>query len=319
LTATALGKLLALGLVFCAAAAAQDPASVALEECATQVEQAHQREEMPGLKEIEERCPELKTILDNSPYAGWFPEDWWGPMLSPDSLRELGRLIAEENREAAITWKADTGGVAPALATLGEEEKEELTWWDRVREWLRTRLQSESEDTPNWLIEWLEKLDEHERMLQIIGYALFALIILAAGWIVFNELKASGVFAARAVRLSRSDAARAVERSGRVPTLDDIERSDPANRPSMLLALLLGAVGRLEDRIVDQSFTHRELAARVTLEKDWQRSAFGQLLRCAERVRYAPELPARGEIDEAVIGGRRLLESIARPAGAATA
>jgi hypothetical protein len=183
----------------------------------------------------------------------------------------------------------------------------------------RTRLQSEPGDSPNWLIEWLGKLDEHERALQIIGYVLFAFIILSAGWIIFNELKAAGVFAARAARRSRVVAARAAERSGRVPTLDDIERSDPANRPSMLLALLLGAVGRREDRIVEQSFTHRELAARVTLENDWQRSAFGQLLRCAERVRYAPELPARGEIEEAVVEGRRLLESIARPAGTATA
>lgn len=294
-------------------AAAQDGASAALQECVAQFEPS---DESPGLKEIEERCPELKSVLDNSPYAAWFPENWWGQRLTPDSLVELQRLIERESA-APVPRTVDTAGVAAALASLGEDtQAAEVTWWDRLREWLRGRLQPDAEDPPLWLFKWLDELSKHETAVRITGYVLFALIVLTAGWVVFNELRASGVFGTRAQRLARSAAADA-QRTAQALTLDDLERSDPANRPSLLLTLLMGALSRRQDRTLDVSYTHRELAARVSLESDWQRSAFGQLLRCAERVRYAPEIPPRVEIDQAVIAGRRLLEALSQPAAAA--
>lgn len=311
----ALGSLLALGLACCVVATAQDAASVALEECASRFEETDEDATPPQLEEIEELCPDLKSVLESSPYAAWLPEEWWAPALTPEGLLRLRELVTSE--PVAVTSRTlDTSGVAAALATLGEDPQDEPSWWDRVREWLISRLQNDPDEEPSWGLEWLEKLAAHELAVRIVGYVCFALIMLSAVWVVLNELKASGVFGSRSRRPSRFEAAREARAGGGL-TLDDIERADPANRPSLLLGLLLGAVARRQDRAIDVSHTHRELATRIALETDWQRTAFGQLLRCAERVRYAPTLPASAEIDAAVQGGRRLLGSIAAPAGAA--
>lgn len=299
-------------------ATAQDATSVALAECAAQFEQADAAPS-PGVQQIEKQCSELKTLLENSPYAAWLPEDWWGPRLTLDSLLELRELIEAESI-AREPRTVDGSGVAAALASLGDDaQASEVTWWDRLIEWLRSRLRSDSQQSPNWLFKWLDEIYEHQTALRIAGYCLFALIILSAAWIVFSELRAAGVFGTRWQRRSRSAGTPHSAGPARGLTLADLDGIDLANRPSMLLALLQGALARREDRAVDASVTHRELAARVQLSSDSQRSAFGRLVRCAERVRYAAELPALAEIDEAVRGGRQLLESIAVPAGGSAA
>ncbi len=310
---TLLGGLSLLGLVSCTAASAQDSAVKAIEECVDRIER-RQGEAAPGLKEIETQCPELRKVLERSPIAAWLPEEWWGPLLTTESLLQLRDHAAIESldREARTL---DTTGMLAALASLGEDAHDQVSWWDRLREWLRSRLQSDSPEPPRWLLKWLDELAEHRTALRIIGYCLFALIVLSAALIVLNELRAAGVFGASWRRQSRFADTLVSPGSAHALTLSDVERSDPINRPSLLLALLTAALATRDNRTVDASFTHRELAARVELHDDSQRSAFGRLLRCAERVRYAGTLPTRAEIDEAVTGGRRLLESLIAPPG----
>jgi hypothetical protein len=302
----------------CAVAAAQDLATEAIDACLASFEEK-ERGEAPRLKDIETQCPELKSILERSPYAAWFPEEWWHPQLSTGTLAELKALIAYESL-AHEARTLDTSGVGAALESLETDRRaSKVTWWDRLREWLRSRLKPDEEEPPTWLFKWLDELSRHETALRVTGYALFGLIVIAALWIVINELRAAGVFGARARRRARSAATLASARAARGLTLADVESSDPLNRPSLLLKLLLAAWAKREDRTIDDSTTHGELAARVILEDSSQRMTFGKLLRCAERIRYAATVPTRGEIDEVVGDARRLLDALAIAPGSAPA
>lgn len=307
-----------LALLFVATATAQDAAIEAIDDCLAMFGPEDVKGEL-GLKQIETKCPDLKTTLVHSQYAAWFPEEWWSSALTTGSLSEL-RDHMEQMSQTKESRALDTGGVAAALNSLEDELRaSEVTWWDRLLDWLRNRFRPEEEESSDWLYKWLDELAGREFAMRIVGYTLFGLVVLAAAWIVINELMVAGVFGVRWQRRLRSAAAKGSTISGQALSLADIEAGDPFNRPSLLLALLMEALARRGDRAVDTSVTHRELAQRITLDDHSQRSAFGRLVGCAERVRYAATLPTRAEIDEAVTDARRLLESLTKPTGASPA
>lgn len=296
-------------LLFCAFATAQDSATAAIEECIAKIGPA--KPGVPqGFGEIQQACPELRAVMERSSIASWLPEGWWGPRLSTANLRAL-RDHAAFQSDARQPRTLDTSGLAAALASLDDEARSSpVSWRDRLREWLRKRLQGDSQEPEPWLFEWVDVLARYETAVRIAGYCLFGLIILSAVLIMLNELRAAGVLGSAWQRQSRPAGALASTEPTHALTLSDVDRSDPLNRPSMLLTLLLAALGRREDRAIAASVTHRELAHRVDLGDESRRLAFARLLRCAERVRYAATLPTSTEIDAAVIGGRRLLETL---------
>lgn len=295
------------GPLSCASVVAQDATWAALDDCIGKIESI-QGDDAPGVGAVQKLCPDLQSIVEHSASAAWLPEQWWGPLLTPDSLRELHQL-AEDEPHARGSRTLDTAEVGAALASLGAESDDQLSWWERLREWLRSRLQADSGE-PGRFYEWMDELARHQTVLRIITYTLFALIVLSVGVIVINELRMAGVFGARWAKAGRPVIRAHAAGSTAALTLEDIERSDPQYRPSLLLSLLLTVLARRQDRAVDRSSTHRELAARISLDDDAQRSAFIRLARCAEHVRYAAASPGPVEIEAAVSGGRRLLEAL---------
>jgi len=303
-----------LAFVFAASATAQDATIEAIDLCLAQIE-ASDAEGVSGLKQIETNCPDLKSTLEHSPYAAWFPEEWWGPALTTDSLAELRDHMVQLS-QAQKSRVIDTGGVAEALNSLEEELRaSKVTWRDRLVEWLRSQFRQEEAESPDWLYKWLDELAGHASAVRVVGYTLFGLIVLAAVWIVINELMAAGVFGERWRRRLRGDTVTGAVLASQAPSLADIEAGDPLNRPSLLLVLLMNALAKRENRAVDTSVTHRELAHRISLEDHSQRSTFGRLLACAERVRYSATLPTRAEIDAVVADSRGLLETLTTPPG----
>lgn len=310
--ATALRCLALLGLVSGTVALAQDAAIEAIDACLASFD-SQTNKSAPDLGGIQSKCPELKTTLEHSPYAAWFPEDWWGPELTTGSLAEL-RDHMERTSHAPKPQTLDTQGVAAALKSIEDDlQASQVTWWDRLLDWLRSRFRPEEKESGGWLYQWLDELASHQTAMRIIGYTLFGLVVLAALWIVINELMAAGVFGERWQRRLRSPVTGAGDPSHPL-SLADVEAGDPFNRPSLLLLLLINTLAKSHDRVVDASVTHRELASRVALDDHAQRSTFARLLGCAERVRYAATLPPRAEVDEVVLDARRLLESLTPPA-----
>jgi len=308
--------LLALILSSCAVAAAQDAGRDALYGCLEQFEDEAQGS-VPRFAEIQQRCPDLKAALDASPHAAWLPEEWWGAHLSINSLADLHQQIDRESAQHAPKG-IDTSGVAAALASLGTDVSAKVSWWDRVREWLRSRLQTGQDGESSWFFRWIDELARYDTALRIAAYSLFALIVLAAAFIVVNELRAAGVFGRRARTGAMPRDGTGLGARGRVLTLDDLDRVDPLERPALLVALVVNALARSRDRVADTGATHRELISRLPLGSEPQRGAFSHLIRCAERVRYAASPPSRADLDAAIASGRSLLESIA-PRGAPAA
>ena len=175
-------------------------------------------------------------------------------------------------------------------------------------EWLNRYMERDSESSSPWLTQWIEKIGQHQLALRIMGYALCALIVLSALWIVYRELKAADALGWR--RRARGVEALPAGDASRAGIARDLERCDPVDRPSVVLELIAAAVARSEDKGTDPSATHRELAARLGLVIPQQRGVVDRLAACAERVRYAPSLPAPADIDAVVRNGVAVLQSL---------
>ena len=162
--------LLALVLAsFCAVTAAQEDGRAVLTACLDRFEEDDPQSAKPRFEDIRDRCPELKSGLERSASASWLPEQWWGPGLSTSGLADLRDQVGLELAERP-KLAIDTSGVAAALASLEEEHKAgKLSWWDRVLEWLRERMQPQEGEEPGWLYDFMEKLAGHETALRITG------------------------------------------------------------------------------------------------------------------------------------------------------
>lgn len=296
---------------FCAVTAAQEDGRALLGACLERFAEDDPSSAVSRFEEIRDLCPELKAGLEHSAPAAWLPEQWWGPGLSTSSLADLRDQIELELAERP-RLELDTSGVAAALASIEEDRKAKaLSWWDRVLEWLRERLQPpRGEEDASWFLNLMEKLGEHETALKITAYVLLGVIVLIALLIVANELREAGVFGKRTRFGPGHHWEEGVRERG--PGLADLDRLDLNEQPALLLRLLVAAFdeARGGGERLGHAATHRELAARVALGSAEQRTAFGMLLRCAERLRYAASMPVREEVERAVAGGRRLLASL---------
>ena len=88
-------------------------------------------------------------------------------------------------------------------------------------------------------------------------------------------------------------------------------RAPLAERPALLIRLLIEtcvATDRLQER---RSFTHRELAGAARFEVPGDGASFAHVLRTAEAVRYAAAAPDAHALDEAVRDGEALLARLA--------
>jgi hypothetical protein len=265
--------------------------------------------------ELVDACPDLEAALAASEYAPWLPEAWReraqeSPgFITLDSLIALERLLdAESAPRDARTVSQES--LAAALDDLDRAEaKPRVTWWNRLLEWLRERMSRQrGDEDAGWLIEWLSDLGRHETLLRMLGYGLFAAIVLVALGIVVNEMKIAGVFDARRRRDTESAAADA-------PSIAHVPATPSTERFAALIDRILAALTADERVSVDAAATHRELVRSVRLHDSDEHASFVRLVDCAERVRYAPAWPPEGEIESALDGGNALLTAIHRRRG----
>jgi len=259
--------------------------------------------------ELTEACPDLEGALEASEYAPWLPEAWRERVrddpgfITFDGLVELERLLAAE-REPREPRSVNTNSLPEVLDGLDRaDETFSVTWWERVLEWIRERIPRQSGGDSGWLADLLSDLGRHETLLRVLGYGLFAAIVLIALGIVVNEMRVAGVFDARL----RGRGASAEHATAQV---SDVSSTLPAERFAALIDRILDAVGADRRGTLDASATHRELARGVRWQQDDERASFARLIDCAERVRYAATRPPASEIDSALEHGARLLARV---------
>jgi hypothetical protein len=107
-----------------------------------------------------------------------------------------------------------------------------------------------------------------------------------------------------------------------VPTLREIERAAPLERPRLLLELIAAKLTALHRLPPAAAMTVRELSRSANLEVAQDRERLAMLAITAERARYAESSVPADALESAYEGGRELLDNVEKlrepevPAGA---
>jgi hypothetical protein len=200
----------------------------------------------------------------------------------------------------------DVAPVRAIIAALGREHAAPGSWWDAIREWLRAL--ADRTGTLSWLDRLLGKVTPSAGILTGVLYALLIAVLGTALAFVVAEVRAAGGFRRRDTTLAppMDDAAAAPRVDAALGALETVSA---AERPAVLLRLLVEAMrsqGRLQAHL---QFTHRELIRRATLSEA-ERRRFARVAAVAEALLYGPPPGPADAIGPAVVDGRALLAEL---------
>jgi hypothetical protein len=298
LIAAALAGLLPLAAVPAARLAA--PLKV-IRECAAKVPG-----EVSGIKNLDAACPGLEDAIlalkvDRMLYDGWREQ------LDRNSLNDVATL-AEPYDESKPTGGPDAAALPDILKSMAREQAPVAkSWWEAFKAWLNTWFQSHDPDSLSWLDRWLEGLRQSAGLLSVVLYSLIGLVVIAAGWLVFNELKAAGLMGRGRGRPAP------VNSPGAAPSDAANLNSEPialAERVAALLRLLVSRLmqtGRLKS---ERSLTHRELVTLSVFDSEMQRAVFAAVAGSAESILYGAHSVPAERLDSVLRDGQVLLSQL---------
>ncbi len=299
--------LLALVLALPAVPAAARDALSALEACIAQLPAGLEA----GYERIAARCPELSPALAQSPWAAWLPRGWdeEGNNLSAAGLGELRALLVRESRRGPGAAVPQPAHVAAVLAALAPAPRNQRTWWERFKGWLREMLSvRESSARPGWLARLLDALKARGAFLRIVSLGALALVALLAGTMVVSELRAAGLLRSA----SRPGAAAGgAAQAAAAADLAAIEAAAPAERPRLLLELIAARLAELERLPPARALTVRELLRAAHLADAGDRARLADLAQVSEQLRFSGRALPPPTLAAALARGRELLDGLA--------
>lgn len=285
-------------LVSCAAGAT---ALDTLDGCATRASPGAR-----GLAALEAQCPGLESALRELGYAGALPEGWRDTL----SRRAVGDLadLAHRYQGSAARPAPEVGALRAVLDQLASEQKQPgRSWWDAVREWLRSWLARQDGGSVPWLDRLLKRLAPSVTVIQIFTYVLLALTVVAAVWFILNELRVAGLLSRRGREGAPRPAAATAPNAPVPAAVADLDTVALRDQPAVLLRLLVGrllANGQLGS---DRTLTHRELVTRSAFADPQNREQFARVAQLAERVLYGGAAADSAQAGAVIADGRRLL------------
>lgn len=296
-------------LAAAAAAHADDAALRAVESCRARLDA---RVDI-GIERVRKRCPELLPALEKAPWRDLLPATLGERReeISAESLRALAQLVrhasdAGANRAAPSRTKLD-----PVLAALGDKGQQGATRWERFKRWLKEKLETRSDEgEPGWLEKWSRQFRTSEGVARAITYLGYALVVLLVSFVIWQELRAAGLWGGMRRAARRRDPAAEWRRR---LALEDVLAAPLAERPGMLLRLLGEAMARDQRLPAADGLTASAMVRHARLDADADRKALSHVARAAEQVRYAPRPPADEALEGAVSEARSLLGKLARP------
>lgn len=273
-----------------------------------------------GYERIAARCPDLARRLDEAGLAAWLPRDWKkaGNDLSSGGLRELGNLLALEERDGATSparaHQPNVSHLPAVLAGFAGDPTEGRGWWARAKAWLRDVFERREEEDDSWFSRIVGQSGFSQAVIELISYVALALVVMLAVVIVANGLRVNGVldrFWRRYIKGRRMPVPAGAERQGAaVLTWEQVDEAAPAQRPRMLLELITSRLmeeGRLPQ---SRALTVRELARVARLPDEADRRRLAELARMAERMRFSNEVVPDAAVGPVLENGRLLLERI---------
>lgn len=267
--------------------------------------------DVQGLAALTADCPGLDTAFTELALAEHMPEGWQAH-LTRDSLLDLAVLLRR--------YQGNPQDHAPGVSTLpgilhdlaSEQPPAGKSWWDAVKEWLRSWLErNQNQDSGSWLSRLLQNFKPSELVLGILLYGLLGLVVISAIAIIINELRAAGVL--RRSKHTTTEARHITTGYGGVDaalTLDDLARAALHDKSAILLHLLVARLLAARRLKTDRSLTHRELSQRGEFASAEQRERFTQVATLAEHALYGSTPNAPDHIERVVAEGQALLQQL---------
>ena len=282
--------------LLCAGAAAQQT----LGACAAQAPAGTR-----GIVALEAACPGIEAALRESSLAANLPASWRESL----DTRALRDLVALEQRYRQTPSPAPDPAALPAiLEQLASEQIEtDRTWWDAVKDWLRSWFAAQDPASGSWLDDFLERLAQSRHLIQVFTYVLLGIVVVAALAFIVNELRVAGVLARRSPPRPPGEAIHATQAPRRTEAIDDLDAAPPADQPAILLRLLVAHLVARGILRAERSLTHHELVTRATLPDVASQERFTRVARLAERILYGHGAPDAALARAVIAEGRSLL------------
>jgi hypothetical protein len=266
-----------------------------------------------GYARIAERCPDLTAALSGT---AWLPADWrrGDNQLSASGLADLRVLLVREStRQPARAVNPSTEALRGVLAALTQESHTNEGWWSRFKQWLHRVMSTQQQADRAWLVRWLQGLELSQGWTALLSWGALAAVIVLCLWILAQELRAAGVFAARAPR--HTAPASRHQTAGASPADSAVVAG--REQPALLLQLIATVMAARALLPPARALTARELAQRAQLADPAARAQLLQLVEVCERIRFADEDVGEKARALALAGGRALLASIGAAAAGA--
>lgn len=281
-------------------AQAQAPARQVLDDC---IESSD--DEFPGLAGLEITCPGLKAALDELGVMPLLSEVQRGE-LDRNGLSDLQALLQRYEQQPETGPAIDVDSVKAVLGSLREpvQAEQSLSWYERFKRWLRNAIDRKASESNPWLSRWLDDHSMSDTVRLVLIYGVLILVVLLAFVIIINEARAARASGRRTVFAGSDQAGARGELQG---GLGDLDSAPLADRPSLLLRMLVATLvkaGRLQS---ERSLTHQELTRRARFDDSAQQECFHRVAELAERVVYGGgDNVTADDLDDVVRAGRTL-------------
>ncbi len=264
-----------------------------------------------GLETLGAQCPGLKGALTELGYAQTLSAGW-EDRLTPGQLEDLAALAGRYGGERPSAVP-EVGAVPGIVVGLASERASPKSWWEVIKDWVRSLFAAHDEHEFSWIERWVNKLSSAAGVLAVVTYALVALVIVSSFAYLVIELRSSGVLGRRprgSMGARSTPGARCVDDA---LAEEDLARAPLLDQPARLLAQLVRSLksgGRLS---AERHLTHRELARAAALDDAAQQRRLGRLTQVAEELLYGAQPPVVELVHSAVEDGRALLRQLERP------
>lgn len=255
-------------------------------------------------------CPELAEAIQAGAWgrALAFAE---AQNLSTDGFLALVDLVQRYDDPAAAGAPisiAELAGIAAGLRPF--EPLPELSFWQRVANWVQEKLGAGTGGASDRFLEWLRGLGLPESWVRPIVYATAIVIVAVVLLILVNELRHGGVFARRAVGRRIVDRYADESLRLRTVTFDDLRKFPLREQPIVLFRLVVERLRAHNARPAFESLTHRELVAANVMLGSEHVSALASVAHAAERATFGDWAPAQQDLDPILHDGRVLLSAL---------
>lgn len=262
--------------------------------------------ELPDLTP-KDACPNLIQLLESSRWQQTYFDDHLPTREAVAELRRLTAALSETGSRPAGIESARLEVILDELSQNPNDDRETL--WDRFEEWLADQFHGVSLSLPaelSWVAELLQLF------VEIVGW--LVVISLAAGVVLAIVLTLRGIWSEVPRKGREPEYRHATFADDEQPpplTIDDLDEASVADKPRILLQLLLqvltirGLIAR------HRCLTHRELDAALVPELEDQETLRNVAL-SAERAAYSSWEPDSGYVDALIDEGRRFVESLDR-------